>query len=481
MTHDLTKGPVPKTITLYALPMFLGAALQQLYNVVDTWVVGRFVGSNALAAVGASYALMVFLTSVMLGLCMGCSVVFAMCFGKGDKDALHGHAVTSFAFVGAVMVVVTLFAFANVEAITEWLNIPVAIYETTKAYMVIIFAGLPAVFLYNFFAAYQKAVGDSVSPLIFLAVATATNIVLDIICVVKFSMGVSGAAYATIIAQYISGFAMGLYTLWVDEPLRRAFVTKRPTLASLKIIANYSTFTCLQQSVMNLGILMIQGLVNTFGTVVMAAFAAAVKIDSFAYMPAQEYANAFATFYAQNRGARKKTRMRAGVRWAFATSLIYCAFVSVLMWFFAGKLMGIFVDASEANVIAAGVRYLHIEGACYVGIGALFLFYGLYRAKGRPAMSLLLTVCSLGTRVVLAYALSGTLGVTAIWWAIPIGWFLADGVAVVCMKKRLRHIGKWHTMRVKTVAAMEEAERIAKDPTVKGYTDLDEFFKELDS
>lgn len=189
---------------------------------------------------------------------------------------------------------------------------------------------------------------------------------------------------------------------------------------------------------MNLGILMVQGLVNSFGTTIMAAFAAAVKIDSFAYMPAQEYGNAFSTFVAQNVGACKKDRVMQGIKCAIVTIIIYCGLASLVLWFMAKPLMQIFVDMSEIAIINAGIKYLHVEGAFYIGIGLLFFFYGLYRALGKQEMSLVLTIISLGTRVVLAYTLSPYFGVTAIWWAIPIGWILADvtGFIYFMLKKK---------------------------------------------
>ena len=189
-------------------------------------------------------------------------------------------------------------------------------------------------------------------------------------------------------------------------------------------ILNLSLMTCLQQSIMNFGILMIQGLVNSFGTVIMAAFAAAVKIDSFAYMPVQDFGNAFSTFVAQNFGAGKSDRIRRGMRSACCTSAVFSLVISLLVVLFAKPLMSIFIDPSETAIIAAGVTYLRIEGACYLGIGILFLLYGYYRAVNKPLMSVILTVASLGTRVALAYALAPlpAVGVIGIWSAIPIGW-----------------------------------------------------------
>lgn len=425
---DLTKGPVFKTMGAFALPMILGNLLQQGYNLVDTWVVGRFVGPDALAAVGSAFALMTFLTSVLLGLCMGSGVVFSLCFGRQDPERLESSICGAFALAAALAALLTACALLGVDAIMAWMNIPQEILAMTRVYMVLVFWGIPAVAVYNFFGAYLKALGDSVIPLLFLGLSTVLNIALDILLVAVWHYGAAGAAAATVIAQYISGAGIAAYTLAKNKALRRAFAKFKIEKSGLGEIVRYSFLTCLQQSVMNLGILMVQGLVNSFGTTVMAAFAAGVKIDSFAYMPAQEYGNAFSTFIAQNRGAGQTQRIQQGVRSAILTSVTYCLAVSLALWFLARPLMLIFVDPAETAILQEGITYLHIIGPFYCGIGCLFLLYGLYRALGRPAVSVVLTVISLGTRVALSYVLSAipSVGVIGIWWSIPIGWALAD-------------------------------------------------------
>ncbi len=431
--RDLTRGSVFKTISFFALPMLLGNILQQAYNIVDTWVVGQYVSSDALAAVGASYTLMVFLTSILIGLCMGSSVVFSIYFGAKNESKLKESIGAAFLLIVLIMILLTMIPIVSIDAIIDWMNIPDEINALTREYLYIVFLGIPAVFLYNFFAAFLRAIGNSVVPLLFLGVSTILNIVLDLLFVIRFGLGTAGAAEATIIAQYVAGIGICLYALLKNEIVRYALLHIKLNMENMREIAGFSIFTCLQQSVMNLGILMVQGLVNSFGTTIMAAFATAVKIDSFAYMPAQEYANAFSTFIAQNVGAKKRDRVVKGIRYAAMTSLSYCAFISFLLWFAAESLMKVFVNRAETEIIAEGVRYLHIEGSFYCGIGCLFLFYGLYRALGKPAMSLVLTIVSLGTRVVLAYMLApiASIGVVGIWWAVPIGWFLADAVGFI--------------------------------------------------
>lgn len=441
MNRDLTKGPVLRTMLRFSLPMILGNLLQQCYNLADTWVVGRFLGSNALAAVGSSFTLMTFLTSILLGLCMGSGAVFSMRFGQKDERALQESVRTSFLLIAILTVILNVLAFVCLDGIRIFLQVPDAVWGLMRDYLKIIFCGIAATFLYNFFASYLRAVGNSVVPLWFLAVSAVLNIGLDLWFVIGLSRGVGGAAEATVLSQYIAGVGIMIYAV-LRCPELRAKEKFRLRRRSLREIADYSVLTCVQQSVMNLGILMVQGLVNSFGAPIMAAFAAAVKIDAFAYMPVQDFGNAFSTFTAQNYGAGEKERLRKGLKDALAVSVLFSLAVSAVVFIFARPLMGLFVDSAETEIIAEGVRYLRIEGAFYFGIGILFLLYGLYRAVGRPGMSVVLTVLSLGTRVVLAYALSAlpALGVVGIWWSVPIGWALADIVGIlyyVFRKKKL--------------------------------------------
>ena len=428
MQASLTKGPVTRSLLRFAAPMIAGNLLQQVYNVADTLIVGRFLGADALAAVGASYAVMVFLTSVVLGLCMGSGMLFSMQYGAGDTAAMKHSMVLSFGFIGITALLIEGLSLALIDPFMALLQIPAEVWTLTRSYLFIIFIGTVFVFVYNYFAAVLRAAGNSAVPLIFLAVSAVLNIGLDLLFVVVIPLGVGGAALATILAQAVSGAGIAVYVFVKIPALRPRRADFRFDKAVLGRIVQYSLLTCVQQSVMNLGILLVQGLVNSFGVTVMAAFAAAVKIDSFAYLPVQDFGNAFSTFAAQNYGAGQTERLRQGFRTAAAVSAAFSCAISAMVVLFARPLMRIFVQAGETEVLAAGVRYLRIEGAFYAGIGCLFLLYGFYRAVQRPGMSVVLTVISLGTRVALAYALAGPVGEAGIWAAIPIGWFLADFV-----------------------------------------------------
>ena len=442
MQHSLTQGPITKNILLFALPLMFGNLLQQMYNIADTWVVGRFLGADALAAVGSSYTLMTFLTSILLGLCMGSGAAVSMQYGSGETGKMRQSVFQSFLLIAGIALVLNLLVYLGLNGILWVLRVPAELCPLMKDYLLIIFLGIAATFLYNYFANLLRAIGNSVVPLAFLAVSAILNVILDLVCVLVLDWGVKGAAVATVFSQYVSGVGIGLYTLKKFPQLCPKRTDCRWDRKNLANILNLSVMTSVQQSIMNFGILMVQGLVNSFGTVIMAAFAAAVKIDSFAYMPVQDFGNAFSTFIAQNYGAKESTRIRAGLKSAVCISAAFCVVISALVFAFAQLLMTIFVDAGETEVIREGVRYLRIEGAFYCGIGCLFLLYGLYRALGKPGMSVVLTVISLGTRVALAYLLSAVpaFGVTGIWWSVPIGWALADLVGFLYFKARKREL-----------------------------------------
>lgn len=421
--------------------MMAGNLLQQFYNVADTLIVGRYLGADALAAVGSAYTLMTFLTSVILGLCMGSGALFSIRYGERALERLKNNLFLSFVLIAAVTLVLNVGVFWGLDLLIRLLQVPAGVAPLMRDYLWVIFWGIGAVFLYNFFSCVLRAVGNSVVPLVFLGMSALLNVTLDLLFVLGFHWGVAGAAGATVTAQILSGAGICVYTFWKcpDLRIRRKHLYVKGN--QLREIAQFSVMTCLQQSVMNLGILMVQGLVNSFGPVIMAAFAAAVKIDSFAYMPVQDFGNAFSTFVAQNYGAQKSLRIQKGIKSALLTVLVFCLVITGAVCLFARPLMMIFVQPQETEIIAAGVQYLRIEGACYVGIGCLFLLYGLYRAVKKPGISLILTVISLGTRVALACILSGivSIGVTGIWAAVPIGWLLADLTGLWYYKKHVRN------------------------------------------
>ena len=433
MKNDLTKGPIMKTMFMFAIPMILGDLLQQCYNIADTIIVGKFLGTNALAAVGSSFSLMTLLTSIILGLAMGSGTIFSLRFGQKDEKALKEDILASFVLLLIVTIILNVLVYLGIDIIIKLLQTPNELVTMMKDYLLIIFSGLFAIFLYNYFSSLLRSLGNSFIPLVFLAISAILNIGLDIWFVAGLNLGVKGAAIATVIAQYVSGIGIMVYSFIFYPDLLILNGKVKIYKIRIKEIFNFSFLTCLQQSIMNLGILAVQGLVNSFGTVIMAAFAAAVKIDAFAYLPVQDFGNAFSIFIAQNYGAKENERINKGIKTALITTIIFSIMISLFVNIFAVNLMQCFIDASQIQVIQEGVNYLRIEGSFYFMIGILFLLYGLYRALKRPGMSVILTIFSLGTRVALAYLLASIpqFGLNGIWWSIPIGWFLADSFGII--------------------------------------------------
>ncbi|NLI89333.1 MAG: MATE family efflux transporter [Epulopiscium sp.] len=433
MVLDMTKGNPTKVILRFALPMLIGNLFQQLYNIVDSVVVGRFIGKDALAAVGSAFMLMNFFSFVIIGLCMGASVVFSLFFGEKDYSKLRKSIFMSFAMIASFTIVLSIFTTLFTKEMLILINTPQNILVDSQNYLQIIFAGFIFVFLFNGSSALLRSIGDSRTPLIFLILAASLNIVLDLFFVLVLNIGVQGVAIATVLAQALASVLCLIYA-FIKIPFIR--ITKEDMVFDKDIssmITKYGFLTAIQQSIMTFGMVCVQGLVNTFGANTIAAFAAAGKIDSIAYLPVQDFGNAFATYVAQNKGAGKLDRISSGVRSAVRTIIIFCLVSSTFIYISSSKLMRIFVSANETDVINIGAEYLTVVSIFYVLIGFLFMFYGYFRGIGALKVSLILTVISLGTRVLMAYVLSGIpqIGQRGIWWSIPIGWALADTIGLI--------------------------------------------------
>jgi len=337
-------------------------------------------------------------------------------------------------------VLLSILTFLFTKPLLILIKTPVEILEDSTSYLKIVFAGLIFTFLYNAIASLLRALGDSKTSLYFLVIACIINIVLDLVFILNFKMGVAGVAYATVIAQAIASILSLIYAFSKVPILRmkkKEFVFDRTIFP---VIAKYSFLTSIQQSIMSIGMVAVQGLVNTFGADVIAAFTAAGKVDSLAYLPVQDFGNAFSTYVAQNVGAGKKERVHEGVKSAIKIIIVFCIISSILILMSSEYLMKIFVDSSEVKVIETGIEYISVVGIFYMLIGFLFMFYGFFRGVGNLTMSVVLTIVSLGTRVLMAYSLSSIsyIGQKGIWWSIPIGWLLADILGFITYKK-----GKW--------------------------------------
>ena len=445
MITDMTRGNPARTILKFAFPMLVGNLFQQLYNIVDSVVVGRFIGKDALAAVGSAFMLMNFFSFVIIGLCLGASVVYSHYFGEKNYPDLRKTVFISFFSIGIFTAILSIFLVLGTDWMLELINTPENIFQDSRLYLQIIFGGLIFVFLFNGSAALLRSIGDSRTPLLFLVLSAIINIVLDLVFVLGFNMGVEGVALATIIAQGVSSILCLIYGL-VKVPIIRL---SREDMVFDKdiamVVGKYSFLTSIQQSIMTFGMVCVQGIVNNFGADTIAAFAAAGKIDSIAFLPVQDFGNALSTYVAQNKGAKNMPRIEEGIKSAIKTIIIFCLILSIVIFMSSGRLMQIFVNANETNVINIGIEYLSIISVFYILIGFLFMFYGFFRGMGELKTSLILSIVSLGTRVLLAYFLSSIpqIGQRGIWWSVPIGWILADGLGFILfirMKKNGRFL-----------------------------------------
>ena len=435
MQKDLTEGPIVRRLLLFSLPMTAANLLQQCYNLADTMIVGRFIGDDALASVGSAYTLMVFITSILLGLSLGSSALIANYYGAGKSEKMHTTIASSFIVIFLLSLIITVVSLFALDWIIGILNTPEELEEMLREYLFWIFLGLAGVFLTNYFSCLLRSVGDSVTPLVFLSLSAVMNIFLDLYFIISLGWGIAGAAIATIISQYSAGFGLLIVTVARNGNLIPSLDEIRKWRKEIRSVLSYSFLTSAQQSVMNFGILMVQGLVNSFGVSVMAAFAAGVKIDSFSYLPTQDFGNAYSFFISQNSGKGQRDRIRKGTRIAVLITVMFSLCISLLVNITAPWLIGIFFSNPGNEIISIGVSYLRVEGSFYALIGMLFLFYGYFRADGRPSVSLILTIISLGLRVLLSYTFAPLLGYWAIWVSIPIGWAVADLAGLVFYKR----------------------------------------------
>lgn len=425
MAQNMTEGKPSKLILLFSLPMLLGNLFQQFYNVVDTIIVGRFVSYNALAAVGSSFAIITFVNSIIIGLCMGSAVLFSHQYGAHDIKNMEKAITTAFIFIMLFSTFLSVFTVITINPIITIFQMPAETIVYARHYLFYLFIGIIFTGLYNFCAFLLRSLGDSKSPLLFLILSSIINIILDLIFVLYFKMEVRGVAIATLIAQIVSAIGCAAFTIKKIEKMgihtrQLCFDAKQ-----FKIILEFSVLTSIQQSVMNFGILMVQGLVNTFGAITTAAFSAAVKIDAFAYMPLQDFGNAFSTFVAQNHGSKKSDRIQQGLRFTVKAIALFSVILTAATLFLAPHLIALFVG-NEPAVITVGTRYLRTEGLFYILIGYLFMFYGYFRGIGQPKISIWLTIISLGSRVALAYIFAAFFGFSGISISIILGWLLAN-------------------------------------------------------
>lgn len=420
---DLTVGKESKLIWQFAMPMLLGNVFQQLYSIVDSIIVGNFIGKEALAAVGSSFPFIFTLISFVIGIATGFTIVISQYFGAKDMDKVKKSIDTMNIFLFFASILLSAVGIFFSEDIFNLIQLPKDILPQAELYLDIYLTGLVAFFGFNGVSAVLRGLGDSKTPLYFMIIATINNIVLDLLFIVVFKWGIAGAALATIIAQTGAFITAIIYLNKTHKIVRfslRNLCFDREIFKKTIKIGLPSGF---QQTFVALGMMALLGIVNTYGTDVVAAYSVAVRIDALASMPAMNFAAALSTFVGQNIGANKVYRVKNGLKATFYMTSIISITVTLVVLLFGHNLMQMFT--SDLAVIEIGTQYLIIVSSFYLVFTSMFVFGAVMRGAGDTIIPMFITLFALwGIRIPIAYFLSERIGVTGIWWAIPIAWFI---------------------------------------------------------
>jgi putative MATE family efflux protein len=426
--RDLTVGKESRIIFQFALPMLIGNVFQQLYTLINSIIVGNFVGKEALAAVGASFPLIFTLISLVIGIAIGATIVIAQYFGAKDMKNVTKAIDTLMVFTLIASVIVTLAGILLSRPIFKLTGLPDDILPLAVDYFNIYMLGLVFAFGFNSLSAVLRGMGDSKTPLYFLVISTVLNIGLDLIFVLVFKWGVKGVAWATVISQAVALLFAIVYLNRRHEIIRLTWRKPEFDRAILNKSMRIGFPVGFQQAFVALSMLAMYWLVNRFGTNVTAAFSVAFRIDSFASMPAMNFAMALSAFVGQNLGAQKPERVKSGLLSTFYMTAVISIAISLVGIFFAGPVMRLFT--SDAEVIAIGKDYLQIVTGFYVVFSTMFVVGGVMRGAGDTFVPMLLTFFALWiVRIPVGYIMSESIGYQGIWWCIPIAWVVGLGLS----------------------------------------------------
>lgn len=422
---NLTIGDETSVIIAFALPMLIGNIFQQFYSTVDSLIVGNFIGKEALAAVGISFPVIFLMLGLLMGLTMGTNVLIAQFFGAGLHDKVKISILNGFIIMFVLSLTITGIGMMSTETILVFLNTPTEIFESAQSYLKITFIGCFTIFGYNTVASILRGLGDSKTPLLLLIISTIINIILDLWFVLSFKWGVKGVAWATVIAQGIS-FAAGLIYIfrkltWLKFKFRELRIEKDIFSKTLQI----GIPTGIQQSLVALGMMVMTRIVNGFGTVPIAAFTVASRLDGFASMPALNLSQAMTSFTGQNMGAGKTERVHKGYRASLTIGTIISLAVGVIVMVFSKQLMSFFTP--DVGVVRVGAQYLIIVGASYTLFSTMFINNGVLRGAGDSFIPMINTLLALWVvRIPCALFFSQTLrlGITGVWLSVPAGWLM---------------------------------------------------------
>lgn len=446
MTKEMTSGKPYKLILSFALPMIFGNVFQQLYNMVDTIIVGKYVGVDALAAVGSTGAINFLVIGFALGICSGFSIPVAQSFGAGNHSEMRQYVANSMYLSAVAAVILTVTTMLLTGPILRITNTPEEIYNDAYHYIIVIFAGISATIFYNMLAGILRALGDSKTPLVFLGISSVLNIILDLTFIIVFKMGVFGASFATVISQGISALLCLFYIIKNYDILKFDSFELKPDMEKMKKLIAIGVPMALQFSITAIGSIILQSAVNTLGKTAVASMTAAIKIQTVAMGPMESMGITMATYCGQNRGAGKYSRITAGIGQSIGMIMIYCVVACAAVSFLGGTLTTLFIDKKTTDpenmkkIIELSVYYLRINGIFYPFLGVLFIIRNSLQGLGYSMLPMLAGVSELAARSLVAILLVSSIGYTAVCLASPVAWVFADIVLIVTYAVKIKEL-----------------------------------------
>lgn len=440
MNQDLTVGKPGAVLRRFCLPLFASVIFQQLYNIADSWVAGRFIGQNALAAVGNSYEITLIFIAFAFGCNMGCSVTVSGFFGAKDYNRMKSAVYTAMLATGIVCVCMMVSGLVFSDSLLQWIKTPEEVLAGSKQYLDIYLWGLPFLFFYNLSTGIFSALGDSRTPFVFLVISSLSNIVLDVLFVTAFQMGVSGVAWATFLCQGVSCVLAVITVLKRLRKFKSVGSAKWFDWMILKKFLSIAIPSTLQQSFISVGNIIIQSIINGFGTEVMAGYSGAIKLNNLVITSFTTLGNGMSNYTAQNLGAGKLDRIEDGFKAGLRLVWILCLPFAFAYFFFGRNLMEFFLKEPTQAALSSGFAFLRIVSPFYFVVAAKLVTDGILRGSGRMGQFMTATFTDLILRVILAFAFSGTaLKSIGIWCAWPVGWTVAT-VMSLCYYRKNPHL-----------------------------------------
>ena len=459
MTRDMTTGSPLSRILAFCVPLLIGNIFQQFYNLADSILVGRILGVNSFAAVGATGALNFLILGFAQGACSGFTIPIAQSFGAGDEETVRTRTGQVIWLGAGVTALITLLTALWTEDILRLMDTPAAIFDEAYRYIFIIFMGTGFTMLYNLAAGLLRALGDSRTPLAFLVAAVTLNVILDLLFLAGLGMGVEGAAWATLLSQAIAGAACVLYIRRKVPALRLCHGDLKPRPRTLGLIASVGVPMGLQFSITAVGSIFMQSAVNGLGAGAVAAVSAGSRVHNIVAAPLETGGVVMATYCGQNLGAGRVDRIRQGTREMVILSFLYCAAGFAVNYIWGGVIAQLFIDASEKAVLQDAHRYLVYMSAFYPLLALVFLLRNGLQGMGFSSQAMLAGIAELAARTLVAFGMVGRMGFLAVCYANPVAWLFADVILVALYRKEIRRLDSEPALLLRYMHADDNAPR----------------------